>query len=51
MSLQAYLPQDRLHALIKGEPLPDRTRGSALTENLRQSLGARQGAEELWNWM
>jgi class 3 adenylate cyclase len=57
MTLHTYLPQDRLRALARGETLPDRTTGSALfadisgftalTEGLRESLGARQGAEEL----
>ena len=57
MSLTFYLPQDRLCALARGESLPDRTNGSALfadisgftalTESLRKSLGARQGAEAL----
>ena len=52
-----YLPQDRLRAIANGVSLPDRTSGSvlfadisgftALTEYLRESLGARQGAEEL----
>src|SRR6266508_4991383 len=57
MPLHIYLPQDRLRALARGEILPDRTSGAALfadisgftalTEGLRESLGARQGAEEL----
>jgi len=57
MRLAAYLPQDRLRALARGETLPDRTTGSALfadisgftalTESLRETLGTRQGAEEL----
>jgi len=57
MSLTAYLPQDRLRALVRGQILPERTSGSAmladisgftpLTEGLQQSLGPRQGAEEL----
>ena len=57
MSLHTYLPQDRLRALANNTTLPDRTSGSALfadisgftalTESLRESLGARQGAEEL----
>jgi class 3 adenylate cyclase/predicted ATPase len=56
-SLSVYLPQDRLRALARGEPLPDRTTGSALfadisgftslTEALRESIGPRRGAEEL----
>lgn len=56
-TIQTYIPQDRLRALARGESLPDRTTGSALfadisgftalTELLRESLGARQGAEEL----
>ncbi|MGD8406838.1 MAG: tetratricopeptide repeat protein, partial [Anaerolineales bacterium] len=57
MSLTFYIPQDRLSALAHGESFPDRTNGSALfadisgftalTESLRKSLGARQGAEAL----
>jgi class 3 adenylate cyclase len=57
MSLHPYLPQDRLRSLARGEKLPDRTNGTvlfvdisgftALTESLRESLGTRQGAEEL----
>src|SRR6266545_6677399 len=57
MTLSTYIPQDRLRALARGETLPDRTNGSALfadisgftplTESLRESLGARQGAEVL----
>ena len=57
MALHTYLPQDRLRAIAKHISLPDRTSGSALfadisgftalTESLRESLGARQGAEEL----
>ena len=56
-TLSAYLPQDRLRALAGGEPLPDRCIGSALmadlssftrlTENLRETLGRRYGAEVL----
>ena len=55
--MQIYLPQDRLRAIVQGESLPDRTEGSVLfadisgftplTESLRNSLGQRQGAEEL----
>ena len=57
MNLHSYHPQDRPRALARSESLPDRTTGSALfadisgftalTEGLRESLGARQGAEEL----
>lgn len=57
MTLQAYLPQDRLRAIVNGTKLPDHTSGSALfadisgftalTESLRNALGARQGAETL----
>ena len=57
MTLHAYLPQDRLRAIANEITLPDRTSGSALfadisgftalTESLRERLGARQGAEEL----
>jgi len=56
-TLHVYLAQDRLRALASGESLPSRTTGSALfadisgftalTEALRNSLGARRGAEEL----
>ncbi len=56
-TLHVYLAQDRLRALARGESLPSRTTGSALfadisgftplTEALRNSLGARRGAEEL----
>jgi adenylate cyclase len=55
--LGTYLPEDRLRALMNGEPLSSRTRGSAifadisgftrLTEKLTQSLGARKGVEAL----
>jgi class 3 adenylate cyclase len=55
--LGTYLPQDRLRALITGNPLPDRTNGSAifadisgftrLTEKLTQTLGPRRGVEAL----
>lgn len=61
MSLHAYLPQDRLRALARGETLPDRTFGSALfadisgftplTEALRDSLGPRRGAEEMTRYL
>ncbi len=57
VSLQTYIPQDRLRALASGHALPDRTSGAALfadisgftalTEGLRDALGSRQGAEEL----
>ena len=57
MNLHTYLPQDRLRALARRETLPDRTSGAALfadvsgftalTESVCDSLGARQGAEEL----
>ena len=55
--LLTYLPQDRLRALSRGEMLPDRMFGAALiadlsgftslTENLRDTLGRRFGAEVL----
>src|SRR5918993_3141989 len=55
--LGTYLPQDRLRALITGNPLPDRANGSAifadisgftrLTEKLTQTLGPRRGVEAL----
>jgi class 3 adenylate cyclase len=57
MTLHAYLPQDRLRALARGESLPDRTNGSALfadisgftplTEKLTREFGVRRGIEEL----
>ena len=57
MTIHSYLPQDRLRALANETTLPDRTSGSALfadisgftalTESLREALGARKGAEEL----
>jgi adenylate cyclase len=57
MKLHAYLPQDRLRALARGESLPDRSRGSALfadisgfsrlSEALSETFGARRGVEEL----
>src|SRR5687768_5869322 len=57
MPLHIYVPQDRRRALATGSALPDRTNGAALfadisgftalTESLRERLGARQGAEEL----
>jgi class 3 adenylate cyclase len=56
-SLSLYLPQDRLIALARGVPLPDRTTGAALfadisgftalTEGLRNAFGPRRGA----GWM
>ena len=55
--LSAHLPQDRLHALVQGASLPDRTNGTALfadisgftslTETLVKELGPRRGVEEL----
>jgi predicted ATPase/class 3 adenylate cyclase len=55
--IDAHLPLDRRQALIKGQPLPERTVGSALfadlsgftplMERLADSLGSQQGAEEL----
>ena len=55
MPLQVYLPQDRRRALGNHGTLPDRANGAALfadisgftalTESLREKLGARQGAE------
>jgi adenylate cyclase len=57
MTLHIYLPQDRLRAIANNTTLPNRTSGSALfadisgftalTESLRETLGTRQGAEEL----
>ncbi len=56
-SLLAYIPSDRLGALIRHENLPDWTNGAALfadisgftplTESLCNALGPRRGAEEL----
>ncbi|HEU4324335.1 MAG TPA: adenylate/guanylate cyclase domain-containing protein [Roseiflexaceae bacterium] len=56
-SLSPYIPADRLRALARGEPLPDRATGAALfadisgftplTEALARTLGPRGGAEEL----
>lgn len=56
-TLSTYLPQDRLFALARGEPLPDRASGSALfadisgftplTEALLRQFGPRRGVEEL----
>ena len=55
--LSTYVPIDRLHAMGRGERLPDRTRGAALfadisgftplTEALTKELGPRRGAQEL----
>ena len=57
LTLHTYLPQDRLRAISTDITLPDFTSGSALfadisgftvlTEYLHETLGARQGAEEL----
>ncbi len=57
MTLHTYLPQDRLRAIANNTILSHHTSGSAffadisgftaLTESLHDSLGARQGAEEL----
>jgi len=57
LTLHTYIPQDRLRAIANDVSMPDRSSGSvmfadisgftALTESLRKSLGARQGAEEL----
>ena len=57
MTIYTYIPQDRLRAIANHVTLPDRTSGSALfadisgftalTESLREKLGARQGTEEL----
>ena len=57
MTLHAYIPQDRLRTLARGESLPDRTEGSALfadisgftplTEKLTHEFGTRRGIEEL----
>ncbi|MCE7861730.1 MAG: hypothetical protein DYG86_18335 [Chloroflexi bacterium CFX2] len=57
MTLDIYLPQDRIQAIANGASLPDRSSGTvmfadisgftALTESLRETLGSRKGAEEL----
>ena len=57
MALHAYIPQDRLRALVQGRALPERAHGTVLfadisgfttlTENLARSLGARRGIEAL----
>jgi class 3 adenylate cyclase/tetratricopeptide (TPR) repeat protein len=56
-SLSVYIPIDRRQAIVRGEGLPDRTRGAALfadisgftplTNALAEELGPRRGAEEL----
>lgn len=55
--LSAYLPMDRLQALLAGAGLPDRTSGGALfadlsgftqlTNTLTREIGPQRGAEEL----
>ncbi len=55
--LTAFLPQDRLHALARGENLPDRSNGAALfadvsgftplTRTFSEALGSKRGAEAL----
>lgn len=57
MSLQTYLPQDRLRAVANREFIPDRAIGTALfadisgftplTEKLTRDLGARRGIENI----
>src|SRR5437867_3905344 len=56
-SLMAYLPQDRVRSLARGEPLPNRTNGAALfadisgftplTDALTAALGPHRGVETL----
>src|SRR5262249_31283777 len=56
-SLMAYLPQDRVRSLARGEALPERTVGTAvfadisgftlLTEAVTAALGPHRGAETL----
>lgn len=60
-NLVVYIPMDRRFAIAQGEPLPDRTQGSALfadisgftplTEALVHELGPQRGAEELTNYL
>ena len=57
MTLQSYLPQDRVRAIAGGGDLPARSRGSvpfadmagftSRTESLREAQGSRLGAEAL----
>ena len=56
-TLHTYIPQDRLHALVRGESLPDFTSGSALFADIHgftpmarafaKTLGPKRGAEAL----
>ncbi len=60
-SLHAYIPTDRLLALMRGVDMPDHTTGAGLfadvsgftplTEALVQTLGPQRGAEELPRWL
>jgi adenylate cyclase len=60
-AMDVYLPMDRRQALVRGEPLPERTWGSAifadisgftqLTDVLVQGLGPQRGAEELTRFL
>ncbi len=55
--IQTFIPIDRIHALARGEELPDRARGAALfadvsgftalTGALARELGRKRGAEQL----
>ena len=57
MALHAYIPQDRLRALVRGQAMPQHCEGTvlfadiagftALTEALTQGQGQRRGVEEL----
>jgi predicted ATPase/class 3 adenylate cyclase len=59
--LSAYLPQDRLQALARGENLPDRATGAALfadisgftplTATLAKEMGRKRGAEKVMNYI
>ncbi len=60
-NLSAYLPQDRLRALSRGESLPDRATGAALfadisgftplTAALSKELGRKRGAEQVLDYI
>ena len=60
-TLSVYLPIDRRQAMVRGEPLPDRSDGAAvmadvsgftpLTEALARELGPQRGAEEITRYL